>query len=489
MAFSFSTPQQQTPSFFQSQSQPLQQSTPLFSQQQQQTQLFQPQQQQQQHHQQQQQQHLYLFTNDKAPATYSTKWSDLHPDSQKLLLLIEDRILEHRDESQRLDQCSRLYDSSVLNEGFELDASHIVQELGGISTAMERQKAVLQEHMATVKDMLRNTEMAVRSFMMLRPRFLHSATGGSSNVTAPSQASGGTGAPSSTSQPLSTAIAPVFDFYSGIPKKPCPFLHQTVSRFEKYLGECRQWIEELEQLLLLDSYRNSSQPGSSLLQSLPKVMSNVHDFFVHTAAKVESIHQYIESMRAAYLVDQRRRGEGNDPFLEADRRETARQEAAAKRVHPTSHLPANSQPSTQVAGLLPSSAAPAASTAPQTATTAPGTASSGAGLSLFSTPASSSMAGTSLFATPATSAPASSLFGSSGAPPQSSLFGASSPSLFGPASTPSLFSNTASAFTSTTPATGALFSTPFASGAATGSGASFSSVSRSAKPKSRTSRR
>ncbi|CAN1331542.1 Nuclear pore complex protein NUP58 [Linum perenne] len=160
-------------------------------------------------------------------------------------------------------------------------------------------------------------------------------------------------------------------------------------------------------------------------------------------------------MRAAYLVDQRRRGEGNDPFLEADRRETARQEAAAKRVHPTSHLPANSQPSTQVAGLLPSSAAPAASTAPQTATTAPGTASSGAGLSLFSTPASSS---------PATSAPASSLFGSSGAPPQSSLFGASSPSLFGPASTPSLFSNTASAFTSTTPATGALFSTPFASG-------------------------
>ncbi|CAN1823243.1 Nuclear pore complex protein NUP58 [Linum perenne] len=460
MAFSFSTPQQQTPSFFQSQSQPLQQ--------QQQTQLFQPQQQQQQQqHQQQQQQHLYLFTNDKVPATYSTKWSDLHPDSQKLLLLIEDRILEHRDESQRLDQCSRLYDSSVLNEGFELDASHIVQELGGISTAMERQKAVLQEHMATVKDMLRNTEMAVRSFMMLRPRFLHSATGGSSNVTAPSQASGGTGAPSSTSQPLSTAIAPVFDFYSGIPKKPCPFLHQTVSRFEKYLGECRQWIEELEQLLLLDSYRNSSQPGSSLLQSLPKVMSNVHDFFVHTAAKVESIHQYIESMRAAYLVDQRRRGEGNDPFLEADRRETARQEAAAKRVHPTSHLPANSQPSTQVAGLLPSSAAPAASTAPQTATTAPGTASSGAGLSLFSTPASSSMAGTSLFATPATSAPASSLFGSSGAPPQSSLFGASSPSLFGPASTPSLFSNTASAFTSTTPATGA----------ATGSGASFSSVS------------
>lgn len=38
-----------------------------------------------------------------------------------------ERILEYRDESQRLDQCSRLYDSSVSNEGFEQDASHIVQ--------------------------------------------------------------------------------------------------------------------------------------------------------------------------------------------------------------------------------------------------------------------------------------------------------------------------------------------------------------------------
>ena len=38
-----------------------------------------------------------------------------------------EKILEYRDDSQRLDQCSRLYDSSISNEGFELDASHIVQ--------------------------------------------------------------------------------------------------------------------------------------------------------------------------------------------------------------------------------------------------------------------------------------------------------------------------------------------------------------------------
>lgn len=470
----FATPQQQQPQQ-QSPFQP-QQTSLFFPQQQQQQQQFQQQQQQQQQPQQQ----LFLFTNDRTPASYSTSWADLHPDSQKILLQIEERILEFRDESQRLDQCSRLYDSSVSNDGFELDAGHIIQELGGISTAMERQKTLLHELMSTVKNMLRNTEVAVRSFMMLRPRFLH-PSGGTSSATAPSQTPGTTIAPSSSSQPTTASIVPVFDFYSGLPKKPSPFLQQTVLRFEKYLGECHQWIEELEQLLLLDSERNASSNASSLLQSLPKVMTNVHDFFVHVAAKVESIHQFIESMKSAYLADQRRRGEVNDPFLEADRRETARQEAASKRVHPTLHLPANSQPSTQVAGLFSSSGTQAALPAPQTsAATSTSSSSSGSGFSLFSTPASapSSSMLSSLFATPSTPAP--------GQGTQASLFG-STPSVPGPASTPSLFGNTTPF--STTPATHSLFSTPFVSGAATGSGASFGPGSKNPRAKSRTARR
>ncbi|XWS33678.1 hypothetical protein CRYUN_Cryun22dG0103400 [Craigia yunnanensis] len=307
------------------------------------------------------------------------------------------------------------------------------QELGGISTSMERQKALPHELMGTVKDMLRNTEVAVRSFTMLRPRFLHSNTGGASNATAPSQSPGATTTPGSSAQPTATSM----------------------------------WIEELKQLLLLNSDRNSINHQSSLLQSLPKVMSNVHDFFVHVAAKVESIHQYIESMKTAYLADQRCRGDVNDPFLEADRRETAKQEAAAKRVHPTLHLPANSQPSTQVAGLFASSATPATASAPQTSA-ATSSASSGGGLSLFSTLSSTpaSSMSSSLFATPTT-----------GASIQTSLFSSSSGSLFGSASTPSLFSSTTPAFSSTASAGGSLFSTPFASGAATGSGASFGAAS------------
>lgn len=160
------------------------------------------------------------------------------------------------------------------------------QELGGISISMERQKATLQEIMTVVKHMLRNTEVAVRSFMILRPRFLHQNKASASGATAPSQPAGATVSQTSSGQPSGNSMVPVIDFYSGLQKKPSPFLQQTVARFEKYLSECRQWIEELEQLLLLDSGKHSFDSSSSLLQSLPKVMTNVHDFFVHVAAKV-----------------------------------------------------------------------------------------------------------------------------------------------------------------------------------------------------------
>ncbi|KAK4781076.1 hypothetical protein SAY87_017182 [Trapa incisa] len=444
MSFSFGTPQTQQPQpLFPSQPSPFQPSTasPLW-----------PQQQPQQHQ---------LFTNDETPASYNTKWADLHPDSQKFLLQIEERILEHRDESQMLDQSGRLYNSSVSSKGFEIEASYVVQELGGISTSMDRQKALLHELMSSVKDTLRNTEVAVRAFMMLRPRFIHPSSGASSQVP------GATAAPSSNAQSPSTSVVPMFDFYSGLPKKPSAFLHQTVARFEKYLGECGQWVEELEQAHFLNySDKNLSGFGSSLVDSLPKVISNVHYFFVHLAAKVEDIHQYIESMKTAYLADQRRQGSWNDPFLEADRREATRKEAASKRVHPTIYLPPIPQASSaQPTGLFSSSAAPVGSTSTSVSQDAP---SSSSGFSPFGTPASApSMSSASLFTTPPTSTPSASLFGTAGLSPQTPLFSPSSASLSGSTSTPSLFGTATSSFSFAPALGGSLSSTPFASGAAT----------------------
>lgn len=166
-------------------------------------------------------------------------------------------------------------------------------------------------------------------------------------------------------------------------------------------------------------------------------------------------------MKAAYLADQRRRGDGSDPFLEADRRETARQEAAAKRVHPTLHLPANSQPSTQAAGLLASSGNHGASTTQQSSTVAT-PASSAGGLSLFSTPSAPSTTSSSLFMTPTASVQTSSLFSSSGATAPTTLFGSSSAPLFSSVGIP--FGSNAQSFGQSASAGSSLFSTPFASG-------------------------
>lgn len=38
-----------------------------------------------------------------------------------------DKMLEYREESRRLDQCQRLYDSSALQKGFELESQRICQ--------------------------------------------------------------------------------------------------------------------------------------------------------------------------------------------------------------------------------------------------------------------------------------------------------------------------------------------------------------------------
>jgi nucleoporin p58/p45 len=77
-------------------------------------------------------------------------------------------------------------------------------------------------------------------------------------------------------------IAPTIDFYSGVPRRPSLFIQQTINRFECYLAECCKWIDELEQLVRIENNKRSSDS----LESLPKVMSNVHDYFIYVASKV-----------------------------------------------------------------------------------------------------------------------------------------------------------------------------------------------------------
>lgn len=79
--FQTQTPQQPQFQFNPQQPQPQPSQQPQFQ--------FQMQQPQSQFQMQLPQQPTFLFKSDKSPATYNTKWEELHPDSQKYLLEIE----------------------------------------------------------------------------------------------------------------------------------------------------------------------------------------------------------------------------------------------------------------------------------------------------------------------------------------------------------------------------------------------------------------
>jgi nucleoporin p58/p45 len=293
----------------------------------------------------------------------------------------------------------------------------------------------------------------------LRPRFVKSA-GGSSN-------------PSGALPNQPVALAPTSDFYSGIPKRPSHFMLQTVNKFEKYLGECCKWIAELEQLVQIETSKRST----TSVESLPKVMSNVHDYFIYVASKVENLHQYVVTLKTEYLHGQRRLGNASDPFLEANRREAAKQEAAAKRVHPTLHLPAPVQPTTQISA--PTTSQPQQSLLPSAATSSSAfpafsmPASAPSTSSLFSTPTTPS-----LFSTPTTPSLTTNLFGTTGSAQLSTPFGTSSTPTLGSTPAPSGFGTITPSFPSTPAIAGtSLFSTPFGGGA-TASGSSFGGTSK-----------
>lgn len=157
---------------------------------------------------------------------------------------------------------------------------------------MNREKISIESLMAVIKEIMWNTDFAIRSYVKLRPRFVNlnagSADSGFSNH------SGSSGAQTNSCQLLT--MAPRFRCYGSATRRPSPFVQQTVDRFEDILGKCCKWILELEQLVQTKNDKTCAES----LESLPKVMSNVHDYLIHVASKVSltqnaSHHRYFRT--------------------------------------------------------------------------------------------------------------------------------------------------------------------------------------------------
>ncbi|XP_044947755.1 nuclear pore complex protein NUP58-like [Hordeum vulgare subsp. vulgare] len=273
------------------------------------------------------QQQARLYTAEGGPAGYRTKWEELHPVSQHLLLQIEDKIRDERHACEQVEQCRRLSDPSVSKNCFELDARQITQEIGLISAIMDREKALIQSLMADVREIMSHVDFAICAYAKVR----RSLVSGGAGLAYSAGSFDGESSCAPTDFSRHSTMARTFrNCYDSV-YRPSLFMQHIVERFEKQLEECCKLIGELEQLV--QTKNDKTHPAT--LGSLPKVISNVHDYFIYVASKVENLHQHAETIRTQYLNDLRNSGNWNDPFAEADRKEAAKQEAAARIVHPT----------------------------------------------------------------------------------------------------------------------------------------------------------
>jgi nucleoporin p58/p45 len=131
---------------------------------------------------------------------------------------------------------------------------------------MHREKASIKSLMDAVREIMSNVEFAIASYVKLRPWFVSRGPGIANTGLANHAGSAGT--------------PPEFSYYGPV-RRPSIFMQHMVDRFEKQVEECCKLIGELEQLVHLKN--NKTYPAS---ESLPKVLSNIHDYFIYVASKV-----------------------------------------------------------------------------------------------------------------------------------------------------------------------------------------------------------
>eukprot|EP00850_Spirogloea_muscicola_P015029 SM000112S23971 [mRNA] locus=s112:171830:174148:+ [translate_table: standard] len=370
---------------------------------------------------------VHLATTDAAPAAYGTKWDDLHPDSQKLLLAVEAKVAACRSESLQLGQCRRLHEHDVGGPESSLDdvAAATLQSLAALESSAGAEGAASRQLLHAAKALLHATEHAVRNLLAVRQRFPNLSPAAS---------------------PASPLGGPDYFYAARLPSLPSPYLARRATEFESSFSDCARRVVELEALAEAGGAGRDVGSGGAP-QCLPAVVVNLHAFFIHIAARVEALHQQVAAGKQAFLADRRRRGDHRDPFQDAQRREAARAESLQKaRLGTLPNLIAGASVAT--AGSVP-----------------PGTSSAAAG-GLFGGPSPAafpSLANKS----PSSVAPSSSmsLFGTTTNPSTAtSLMGLpSTPSLFGGASMPSLSSATTPAAAST-PSLLGVPASPLASG-------------------------
>lgn len=221
--------------------------------------------------------------------TYSTRYEDLPPERQRELQEIQREIGSYREVCEKLDRDPRLQQDSAamkatMKKSMEEETANLRQSLQGMLNSIRSDDEALANFREKVLTLLRSTEYAVRTYQ--RARLWRDA---------PQQYKGQI-MPAQIQEMLSSPVL-----------LPSPYIEMAIQGFQQTLENYRQVIGELEQALP-SSYLLSAGGGlwggasdeASVIQALPLVISHMHDFFVHVAAQLEKLHQYVQKQREAY---------------------------------------------------------------------------------------------------------------------------------------------------------------------------------------------
>ncbi|GLI67530.1 hypothetical protein VaNZ11_011744 [Volvox africanus] len=228
---------------------------------------------------------------------YKTKFEELPPQIQQELQKIQQQISLYRDECKALDNDPRLYDTLSMKQNLDSDTAALRQTLQSLYQAIVADDEGLNSFKERVTVLLRSTEAAIRLYQ--RSKMWRDV----------SQAS----APGSQQQLL---IQSIQEQMSQPVVLPNPYLELAVMGFSAAIEQYHSCISELERVMQA-AVGNGTVDEAAAVLNLPTLVSHMHDYFVHVAARMERLHKEVARAQEAYLARQRARGDYSNPFEEA----------------------------------------------------------------------------------------------------------------------------------------------------------------------------
>eukprot|EP00877_Chromochloris_zofingiensis_P003302 jgi/Chrzof1/12973/Cz07g14160.t1 len=270
---------------------------------------------------------------------YNTKFEELPPDIQKQLFQIQQEITKYENDRIAVSQQLQQRDASGLRKDIEAETSGLKSQLKDVQLNIRLEQEALADFRVKAVRLLKSTESVVRTFQ--RSKLWREA---------PQQYKG---------QILPPALQELLSMPVVLPS---PFLEEAVAGFQAKVQEYRTCLSELEQVLA--SHGSHDTPDINLVQTLPTILSSMHDYFIHVAAKLERVHNEVEKAKAAYLAQLRQQGIYSDPFERARRQEHMQQSQQQKPVVIPLSLPGQQGGATAGDAKAGSNAVVQASTAP-----------------------------------------------------------------------------------------------------------------------------